>query len=38
MLWTTVMAWGLEEKKKNVKGDRCESVKDFPIAKLVFSL
>ena len=38
MLRVIVMAWWPGEKEKIVKGDQCESAKDPPTIKLVFSL
>ena len=33
-----VMAFGLERKEKNVKGDQCNTAKDPPTIKSVLSL
>ena len=38
MLWDMVLAISLEKKERTVKGDWCDSAKDPPTVKLVFSL
>ena len=38
MFRTMVMAFGPEKKERIVKGDQCESAKDLPTVKSVFSL
>ena len=38
MLLTMVMVVSLEKKERNIKGDRCNSAKDPPTVKSIFSL
>ena len=38
MFWAMVMVMNLEKKERTIKGDQCESAKDLPTVKSVFSL
>ena len=38
ILWAIVIIVSLEKKERTVKGDQCDSTKDSPTVKLIFSL
>ena len=38
MFWAMVMAINPEKKERTIKGDQCDSVKNPPTVKSVFSL